>query len=638
MSLISAELDLKETTLDYSEKLLSLGQGAPLPKTNFFPIHKFFEGFVDSKPKDISVTYGKDSYSYEILNIWSNNIAYDLLEKGVKPGNRVAILIEPSAAMVAATLGILKCGAAYVPLDITQPAARIASLVSNASVAAIFTHEKLKDQFAGLNLPIYTSDYFPQKNFDFDSHHGFSLPNVSPEDIAYLIYTSGSTGEPKGVLIGHHELTNSTLARHLIYPGKPTFLMVSPLFCDSSAAGLWGTLSTGGQLIVASYEESRDPEALLHLIKDHKVTKILCIPSLYGMLLDIIEKTSSASSLSLDTVIVAGEPLHQSLLNRHFSLLGNTVEVVNEYGPTEATIWATYRRFASPEPVSIGGPTPGTSLYVLDDSLQLSPLGEIGELFIGGHQVAKGYFGRSEASHKVFIPDPFSQEVSARMYKTGDLVRWNIDGALEFIGRKDHQVKIRGYRIELSAIETVLCSFPEIREATVLANKELTGLIAFTTLSTECSQEILRQKLALELPSYMIPSKIFILDKLPLMSSGKVDREALSNFENSPPPPSFVSEKDIELSHEPNKEVSEQIISAWSELLNLSSVPKDVNFFDLGGHSLMVFKLQEALERHTGIRPPVVALFRHTTVSAQAKFIEHELNSRTNSLSTEIAA
>jgi len=630
------KLDGYNNSLGYSDELLSLGRGPILQNTNPKLVHELFENFSISNPIDIALTCGEISYTYKELNEWANTIAHQLLSEDIRSGKRVAILIEPSAAMIASVLGILKCGAAYVPLDNKQPTERIISLLSDAAVAGVVTNEHSIYEIQKLKIPIFNPGMIPEDIPIFDSYSMSTLPSASLEDPAYLIYTSGSTGEPKGVIIGHLALSNSTFARRLVYPGKSVFLLVSPLSFDSSVAGIWGTLSSGGQLVVASREESRDPEALLRLIMEHRVTKMLCIPSLYETVLDVIEKSISSQPIPLDTVIVAGETLHSSLLKRHFMLLGENVEMVNEYGPTEATVWATYHRFDSLGLVSIGKPIPGTYLYVLDEHLCPVPRGEVGELFIGGDQLAKGYFGRPEASDKVFLTDPFVTNTSARMYKTGDLVRWNHDETLEFIGRKDHQVKIRGHRVELSAIEAELQSFYEIREAVVISNNEGTTLEGFVLSQSKVSPENLRKKLALKLPSYMIPSKISVLEKFPLTSSGKVDRIALTNLNEKIQIPSLqpnqISEDDIEF--------TERVAAAWRELLNIDTVPENVNFFDLGGHSLMVFKLQEFLERYTGGRPPVVALFRHTTVSSQAEFIANQVGSavQQQTSNSEVAA
>lgn len=607
---------------NYNDEILSLGQGAELKVTNS-TVLEFFEKHVIQNPTKIALTHQGKSFTYKELNNWAKKIADNLLSQNVSKKNRVAILSAPSPGMIASVLGIIKSGAAYVPIDNTQPTECIISFLSDAKVSTILTNKGAINDFESIkNLEYLILDPEEILKKYLKSNNNNPFPFVSLEDPAYLIYTSGSTGEPKGVLIGHKELSTSTQARRIVYPEKAVFLLVSPLACDSSIAGIWGTLSSGGQLVIASYEEIRDPKLLIELIKTHNITRLLCIPTLYESILETIKK-SSIELPSLETVIVAGEPLHQTLIDKHFKFFGkNKIDLVNEYGPTEATVWSSYHRFKLPEPTTIGQAIPGTKLYVLDNKFHLVSQGEVGELFIGGKQIAKGYFNKPEATSAVFFEDPFSKEKGARMYKTGDLVKWNDNNTLDFIGRKDNQVKIRGQRVELEAVETILRSFKEVREAVVVANSESNTLVAFIQFnSSENNIENLKQKLKTKLPSHMIPSKILVLEKFPVITSGKIDRRKLLDIAKNTFEQNEHSKTKKENTFKKGNFI-EQVASIWSKILKVESVPKDVNFFDLGGHSLMVFKLQEEFESHTGYRPPIVALFQHTTVSAQASFIE----------------
>jgi amino acid adenylation domain-containing protein len=443
---------------------------------------------------------------------------------------------------------------------------------------------------------------------------------VADTDPAYVIYTSGSTGEPKGVVVEHRNLAASTAARRLAYPGSPTFLMVSPLAFDSSVAGIWGTLTAGGLLVVPDSTEVRDAERLVQLIELHAVTHVLCVPSLYQVVLDAVQRLGIERVRSLDTVIVAGEPLPEPLVRRHFAVHGNRVALVNEYGPTEATVWASYHRFTGPEPVSIGGPVPGSMLYVLDDGLRPVPTGVTGELFVGGAGVARGYLGRPDQTGAVFLADPNAVEKDARMYRTGDLVRWTEAGTLEFIGRRDHQVKIRGHRVELGAVEAAIQHIPGVRGAVVEPDDSHTTLLAFVVTSGELGSEPIRAELAELLPATLLPARILMLDRFPVSLNGKVDRaglRALARQDGSEPAgapePSTV---DVSAG-----DLTTRVAAAWAEVLNVPSVATDTNFFDAGGHSLTLFQLQNALERHTGHRPSIVSLFQHSTVCAQADFI-----------------
>ncbi|WP_055717893.1 non-ribosomal peptide synthetase, partial [Streptomyces torulosus] len=683
---------------------------------------------------------GRDgTIDYRALDAWARRIAARLTESGVGRGSRVAVLVEPSTAMVAAVLGVLKAEAAYVPVDLAHPDRRIAGVLTDARVGAAVVTGSAAGRLTGLGLPlvrvedtagptgerdtartagagedaedgdeepatgavppdatvaapadatapvcaeatasVQASDVGAAHEYAVDTAHAYAVEaaadgpaarggagraaaavgatgrpdatGITGDDPAYLIYTSGSTGEPKGVEVGHRQLASSTLARRMVYPGRPVFLLVSPLAFDSSVAGLWGTLTAGGHLVVAAPDEVRDPERLIDLVERHGVTGLLCVPSLYAVLLDAAERAGMERLRSLETVTTAGEPLPADLMRRHFALHARTVALVNEYGPTEATVWASYRRYGAPGPVTIGGPAPGVRLYVLDEGMRPVPRGTEGELFIGGAGVAHGYFGRPEATAKAFLDDPFAGAPGARMYRTGDLVRWTEEGTLDFLGRRDHQVKIRGHRIELGAVEAALCEQPGVREAVVVPDTRGTALTGFVLAPTRPDARSLREQVARSLPAPMVPARIEVLDSFPRTVNGKADRARLRVRAEEPyraaegpyraaeeaateqpaakgrPAPDDGPAAEAPDGGTPPRapgggDPSAGVAAAWAEVLKVTDVPGDVNFFDLGGHSLAMFQLQDALERHTGTRPPIVALFRHTTVSAQVALI-----------------
>ena len=583
-------------------------------------MHELVARIARTDPHRTAVRDGTQAVDYRLLDLWAGRIADRLADLGVSRGDRVALLTEPGAPMVAGVLGVLRAGAAYVPVDRGLPDQRVASVLADAKVnAAVVTVGQ--EARLDLDLPVVSAEDARPGEGRTESRP--ILP-VDHDDPAYLIYTSGTTGEPKGVLVEHRQLAFSTAARAEVYPGAPVFLLVSPLAFDSSVAGLWGTLTVGGTLVVAGPDEVTDPERLLSLVERHEVTRMLSVPSLYSVLLDAAERTDILSLRSLRTVITAGEPLSQTLVERHFRLLEG-VELVNEYGPTEATVWATYHRFTAPDPVTIGGPVPGVALYVLDEDGEPVPDGTQGELHIGGRQLARGYFGRPKATEAAFLPDP--HRPGGRRYRTGDLVCRRPDGTLEFRGRRDHQVKIRGHRVELGAVEEELRRLPGVRDAVVVPNAVRTVLTGFIRADTDTDPATLRQELAQRLPESMVPARLLALDAFPLTANGKADRaELASRADRSPtePPPAHAEVGGTEA----------KVAAAWSEVLKLRSVPKDVNFFDLGGHSLTMYKLQTALEQQTGVRPSVVSLFRHTTVTAQATLI----SARPSSSSGPVAA
>ncbi|MFI5671368.1 amino acid adenylation domain-containing protein [Streptomyces sp. NPDC051704] len=615
--------------LDEAEQreLLALGQGRALPAEGREPVHERVSALARTEPGRTAVVCGEDRAGRGELEAWAGRIAARLAAAGVGPGDRVAVLADRSVAMVAAVLGTLRAGAAYVPVDPSHPDARIAAVLADAGVSAVLVTGELGQRVAEPGLAVVRADEAALRGAGeaADAPAGEVLPVVEtrPEDPAYLIYTSGSTGTPKGVVVEHAQLAASTLARREVYPGRPVFLLLSPLSFDSSVAGLWGTLTAGGQLVVAGPDEYRDPEALLGLVERHAVTHLLCVPSLYDAILTAGERLGRLPA-GLTTVITAGEALPEELLRRHAALLGATA-LVNEYGPTEATVWASYRRFETAGPVDIGGPVPGALLYVLDRAGRLVPPGITGELHIGGTGVSRGYFGQPQATGKSFVPDPFAGG-DARMYRTGDLVRWSGTGTLEFLGRRDNQVKIRGHRVELGAVESALLSCPGVRDAVAVADEAGTRLTGFVVTSDPAALGSVRERLAGMLPAAAVPARLRAVDAFPVTVNGKADRVALAALAALPEPeaqhasPAPAPAADGAADGGGGDTVA-QVSAAWAEVLEVSSVPTGVNFFDLGGHSLLIMRLQEALGRHTGVRPSVVELFRCSTVDAQAELV-----------------
>ncbi|MFI5571321.1 non-ribosomal peptide synthetase [Streptomyces sp. NPDC051740] len=619
----------------------ALGSGLLLPRAEPALVHELVARFARVTPTATAVSSGEGAIGYRALDVWAGRIASRLTRAGVRRGSRVGVLVEPSTAMVATVLGVLRAKAAYVPVDLAHPGRRIVDVLGDARVDAVVVTRAAADRVSGLGLPVVPveetdgtepgAEAVPAGTADDEDD-----PEADPltgDDPAYLIYTSGSTGEPKGVEVGHRELAASTLARRMVYAGKPVFLLVSPLAFDSSVAGLWGTLTAGGHLVVAGADEVCDPERLSRLVERHGVTRLLCVPSLYSVLLDAAERYGMERLRTLEIVITAGEPLPTELMDRHFALHEDPVALVNEYGPTEATVWASYRRYDAPGPVSIGGPVPGVRLYVLDERLRPVPRGTDGELYIGGAGVSRGYFGRPDATARVFLDDPFAPVPGARMYRTGDLVRWTAEGTLDFLGRRDHQVKIRGHRIELGAVEAALGSLPGVREAVVVPDTAGTSLTGFALTPSLPDAQDLRERLARVLPAAMVPARIEVLDSFPRTVNGKADRARLRDRARQPDPDAesaAAGTADPTMPPAPpqpgaagaDADPTEAVRAAWAEILKARAVPVDVNFFDLGGHSLAMFQLQDALERHTGRRPPIVALFRHTTVMAQAELIK----------------
>lgn len=585
--------------------LVSLGKGFNLSQKIDNKVSFYIKEQAYKTPDKIAVICGKLKISYRDLYVRSLGLARKLNQEGIKSGSRVAVYSDPSLNMIIAVLGIVLSGAAYVPLDKRKPHESLKKIISNAAPSLIICENEKDCVFNVKTLEI--DSLFRIENDDFVN---FSCDQKN--DLAYIIYTSGSTGEPKGVAVGHRQLAASTQARRDVYGGEHVFLLLSSLAFDSSVAGIWGTLTSGGTLVIANKDEMRDPEKIVELITLNNVSHLLCIPSLYDNILNELER-AKLQNIRLKTAIVAGEILQQKTLEKHFLLFDKGVELVNEYGPTEATVWASYERYKNCSKVSIGNPVPGISLYVLNDDLEFIGQGEKGELFIAGYQIAEGYFNQPEKTNEVFFDDILSK--GGKMYKTGDFVRWNEEGNLEFLGRKDNQVKIRGHRIEIEEVEKVFNDLEYVQGAIITPSEDNGSLRAFVVLCKKTSLEQIKIDVSKFLSEVALPSQIDVIDGFPQTANGKIDRKKLATL--------VKENKADDISISPNSDDIVSIISAaWGEVLGLDKkVPEDVNFFDLGGHSLMIFKLQDAFERYLGKRPSVVSLFRHTTISAQAQLL-----------------
>lgn len=564
-------------------------------------IHHLFEAQVARTPEATALIFEGEALSYGELNAKANRLARRLVERGVGPDQRVAICVERSTTMVVGLMAILKSGGAYVPLDPAYPGDRLAYILADTAPVLVLADTGGR-QVLGEVLQLYP--VLDPNEILTTADANFQVIGLTPRNLAYLIYTSGSTGQPKGVMIEHRGLIASTLARTTVY--KPSFgavfLLLSSVAFDSSVAGFFGTLTTGGALCLPGRKAVVDPHVIGRLLIENKVTSVLLVPSLARLVLPQVAQLGYGQ---LRQVIVAGEVCPAKLVQEVTSAF-TAIELLNEYGPTEATVWATVHRCSSDDvdPVPIGRPISNTRIYLLDAHGEPVPLGAVGEMYIGGMGVARGYLNLAELTDERFLLDPFAAEPDARMYKTGDLARYLSNGNLVFLGRNDDQIKIRGLRIEPGEIAARLTEHPSIREAVV----EVQGvdpdkrLVAYVVTQPEISGNDsfipradskaglplagrLRDYLSRRLPDYMVPSAFVLIERLPLTPNGKLDRRAL---------PVPEGEAFAHAAYEAPQGEAETILAAiCSGLLGLEQVGRHDNFFALGGHSLMAVQLMQ---------------------------------------------
>ena len=556
------------------------------------------------QPDAVAVVCGGDSLTYAALEAAAQRLAGRLRAAGVTRGAAVPILIERSVETIIAITGVLAAGAGYVPIDPAHPPDRIAAVLRELAAPVIVAPGALTAPADGpALLRVIVGD-----------EPAASGPPIelAPDDLAYIIYTSGSTGVPKGVAVSHGNLAASTAARAAYYGDaiQPRFLVLSSFAFDSSIAGLFGTLCQGGTVILPTEATHLDVPQLAALIQRHAATHLLTLPSVYALLID------HAPALgSLVAAIVAGEACPPALVHDHHAQLP-AVRLFNEYGPTEATVWATVHELVPDDGdgrVPIGRAIPGARIYVLDAALQPVPVGVVGELWVGGPGVALGYAQRPELTAAAFRSDPWVGG-AARMYRTGDRVRFRRDGALEFWGRDDHQVKIRGHRIELEEIEAVLRRHPAIADAAVVVHGAAPHqiLAAHLVCDAQAPAAELRAWLGRSVPSYMVPSVFTVVPALPRTSTGKLDRGALTLPVAAAPPAGHVAATTA---------LQRTVIEIWKQVLGVDRIGADDNFFDLGGQSFLVMQVHARLSQALARELAVVALFQYPTVRALAGYL-----------------
>jgi amino acid adenylation domain-containing protein len=593
-----------------------------------------FEKQVEKTPDKVAVVFKDQSMTYRELNTRANQLAHFLRREGVGVESLVALSTERSLEFMVGLLGILKAGGAYVPLDPSYPQDRLNFILQDTQAPFLLTQSHLRVTQSHLREQFkdYQGRVF---RLDTDWHQVEKEAQENPpilntlNNLAYIIYTSGSTGKPKGVLVEHQNLLNSINAR-LSYYSDPVkgFLLLSSIAFDSSIAGIFWPLVQGGTLILPSQEAQYDPSEIIKVINQQAVSHILCVPSLYGV---ILAQAQERDLDSLKVAIVAGESCSNKIVEEHSRLL-SSAHLFNEYGPTEATVWSSVKQVYDADSkqvheVTIGRPIANAKLYILDRQLQPVPIGTTGEIYIGGGGIARGYLNQPELTAERFIHNPFETDTESRLYKTGDLACYLPDGDIKFLGRADHQVKIRGYRIELEEIETVLASHKEVKEAAVVAQgeeEEQKQLVAYVVTKDQLDPEEdaadlvdkVQRYLKERLPLYMVPNAIVVLENFPLTPNGKVDRKAL-------PEPNSVS--NTQLTYVPPYTLMQcQLVKIWEDLLNREPIGIYDNFFNLGGSSLLIVGLVAKIKDVLGKSISITNVFNHPTIFEISELIDKD--------------
>ncbi|MEN9867792.1 MAG: hypothetical protein RL748_3382, partial [Pseudomonadota bacterium] len=614
-------------------------------------IHERFEQQAALTPAAPALLYGEQICIYAELNTRANQLAHYLRqEKGVKGDTPVGVCLPRSSAMVVAILAILKAGGGYVPMDPDYPPARLAYMAQDAGLSTVLTLESLMADAAiataigsGQALCIDQEAFVAQLAQMPASNPDSRAIALSGKHLAYVIYTSGSTGNPKGVMVERQGLRNLMhwYRQEYAINAQDTSLIASSIGFDLTQKNLFGPLLAGGQVALLPHGPY-DPALILAAIEQYRVSFVNCAPSMFYGVIELAAQQGWHRLSSMRMVLFGGEPINSQVLQPWLAQPACRVQVINMYGPTECTdIVTACLQDRSEDGTRIGPPIANVALYVLNAALQLQHAGAVGELYVSGHGLARGYFGRPDLSAERFLDNPFFRHhdrvANARMYRTGDLVRYLPDGSLQFLGRVDHQVKIRGLRMELGEIEAVLRSHPAVRDALVMARKTTQGdpqLLAWAVIDSEASgvdpdwqadaasaarqalQETLREHLRASLPEYMVPAAITPLARFPLSPNGKIDRKALPEADFSLAQKAFVP---------PQTDLEQRLCAIWQSVLGLERVGMNDHFFQLGGHSLSATRLIAQVNQAFAVALPLRLIFDAPTVAGLAReILQHE--------------
>jgi amino acid adenylation domain-containing protein len=595
----------------------------PIPETC---IHQLFETQVEQSPDAIAVVSNDENLTYRELNNRANQLAHYLKSLGVGSETLIALCMEKSIEMLVGMLGILKVGGAYIPLDPAYPHERRASKLRNSQVSFILTKANIVPTLVSYDAKLISLD------LDWAAIAQHKLDNlpcaVKPDNLAYVIYTSGSTGEPKGVTITHRSMVNHSLAVSKAYEltSRDRILQFSNIGFDVAVEEIFPTLLNGGTLVLPTPEIYTSITYFLDSLAQQAITVINLPTAFWQKLVNAMDLFNQSLPKAIRLVIVGGEKVSKTSYQKWRSLVGDFPRWLNAYGPTETTVTATIfdpqvDAVSLDAEVPIGRAIANLQTYVLDRNLQPLPIGVTGELYIGGVGLSPGYLNRPDITARRFVPNPFSDDPQARLFKTGDTVRYLTDGTLDYVGRVDFQIKIRSFRVEPIEIETQLEQYPAIEQAIVLcqdAPSSDKSLVAYLAMNPgqNFDLEVLKSFLQRKLPLYMIPSGFVILDSLPLTPDGKVDRRALLALDPS-------NQRQQELIA-PRDQVEEELAKIWKKLLGLDHVGIHDNFFELGGNSLLSVRLVSEIERVFNYSLPLSSFFQINSIAEIAQCLREK--------------
>ncbi len=583
------------------------------------PVNCLIEQQVNKYPNKPAVLFKDQSLSYLELNQRANRLANYLIKKGFSDQNLIGIYMDRSFDMIVSILAVIKMGASYIPLDSSYPLQRINYIINDAQAALIITQASLLKDIEDVQI----------EKMCIDKDNGL-ISECSDQNIAcgvdiekqrvYVIYTSGTTGNPKGVQISHSALVNF-LASMGEKPGitqDDRILFITTICFDISGLELFLPLVSGSTIVMATHEEVTSGIELANIIDRHDITIMQATPATWQILLDMNWKGKQDLKM-----LCGGEAMTRELANK---LLAKGAELWNMYGPTETTIWSMIHKVEQCDaPISLGEPIDNTQIYILDEEMKKVADGEIGELFIGGDGLSIGYLGKLELTKKRFLPNPFKEDPSAYIYKTGDLVKRNNKGDIEYIGRVDFQVKIRGHRIELGEIETILEKHLHVNRAVAVVNenslndKKIIVYYQKNAPNVDIPEEELRNTLKEALPDYMMPAFIIPIQEFPLTLNGKIDRSKLMTLQ-------IQHNKHASEYVPPNTPVEKEIVTIWEEMLELDQISITDNFLELGGHSLLANRILSRINYTYDIQLTLLEILtKGLTVFDMAKLVEEKL-------------